>query len=330
MKTEIRYKPIAAISLILATSIAVVAVANDHAKGMLSISLGKMSSTRLQVAGAHTSAASRTRIVLLGTGTPAMDPDRSGPATAIIVDDAAYLVDIGPGVVRRAAAAAAKGINAVRPDNLKTVFVTHLHSDHTVGYPDLIFTPWVAARKDPLNVYGPSGLKAMTDNILEAWQADINIRTKGLEQRYPLRVVAHEIKAGVVYQDTLVRVTAFPMLHGEWNEAYGYRFDTPDRVIVISGDGRPSPELVKACQHCDILIHEAYSPASTAPMPDWSKYRALYHTSTQQLGEIASQSQPGLLILYHWMGRLPETQFLAEVGQTYAGKVVMGHDLDVY
>jgi ribonuclease BN (tRNA processing enzyme) len=214
------------------------------------------------------------------------------------VDDTAYLIDMGPGVVRRAAAAAAKGVNAVRPENLKTVFVTHLHSDHTVGYPDLIFTPWVIARKDPLNVYGPMGLKAMTDHILEAWQADINIRTKGLEQRYPLYVVAHEIKPGVIYQDNLVRVTAVPVLHGEWKEAYGYRFDTPDRVIVISGDGRPSPELVKACQHCDVLIHEAYTPASTAAMPDWPKYRALYHTSTLQLGEIARQSQPGLLILY--------------------------------
>ena len=109
-----------------------------------------------------------TQVVLLGTGTPAMDPDRSGPSTAIVVGDTAYLIDFGPGVVRRAAAAAAKGIPAVRPENLKTAFLTHLHSDHTVGYPDLIFTPWVIARKDTLNVYGPKGLKAMTDHILAA------------------------------------------------------------------------------------------------------------------------------------------------------------------
>lgn len=156
----------------------------------------------------HASAAPRTQVVLLGTGTPAMDPERSGPATAIVVNGAAYLIDIGPGVVRRAAAAA-KNVPAVRPENLKTAFVTHLHSDHTVGYPDLIFTPWVIARKDTLNVYGPKGLKAMTDRILEAWQADIKIRTKGLEQRWPLRVEGHEIKPGVIYKDELVRVTAF-------------------------------------------------------------------------------------------------------------------------
>ena len=278
-------------------------------------------------------AASRTQVVLLGTGAPAPDPDRSGAATLIVVDDAAYLVDFGPGVVRRAAAAAAKGIQAARPENIKMAFVTHLHSDHTVGYPDLIFTPWVIARKDTLNVYGPKGLKAMTDHILKAWQADIDIRTKGLEQSWPLRVEAHEVKAGEVYRDSLVRVTAIPVLHGQWPEAYGYRFDTPDRTIVISGDARPSPELVKACRHCDILIHEVYSPASKAPMPDWPKYRAQYHTSTVELAEIARVSQPGLLILYHRTGAVThfsDEQYLREIGQTYSGNVVVGHDLEVY
>src|SRR6266849_6638199 len=281
----------------------------------------------------HAWAAPRTQVVLLGTGTPAMDPDRSGPATAIVVGDTAYLIDFGPGVVRRAAAAAANNVPALRPQNLKTAFVTHLHSDHTVGYPDLIFTPWVIARKDTLNVYGPKGLKAMTDHILEAWQADINIRTKGLEQRWPLRVEAHEIKPGVAYKDALVRVTAFPVPHGEWAEAYGYRFDTPDRVIVISGDTRPSPELVKACRRCDILIHEVYPMGSRATMPDWPKYRAQYHTSTQELADIARQSEPGLLIVYHRTGGLTnfsDEQYLKEIGQGYSGKVVIGHDLEVY
>src|SRR2546426_1998864 len=85
---------------------------------------------------------SHTQIVLLGTGTPAADPDRSGPATAIVVNGTPYLVDVGPGLVRRAAAAARdRGVQALQPTNLRMVFVTHLHSDHTVGFPDLIFTP---------------------------------------------------------------------------------------------------------------------------------------------------------------------------------------------
>src|SRR5206468_2761938 len=105
--------------------------------------------------------ASHTQVVLLGTGTPRADPQRSGPATAIVVNDTPYLVDAGPGIVRRAAAAYAKGVKGLAVVNLQTAFITHLHSDHTVGYPDLIFTTWVQGRHGPLTVYGPTGLEAM-------------------------------------------------------------------------------------------------------------------------------------------------------------------------
>src|SRR5258708_6892056 len=98
----------------------------------------------------------RTKVVLLGTGTPVPDPDRSGPATAIVVGDSAYLVDFGPGVVRRAEAAVLdRGITQLEPGNLKVAFVTHLHSDHTAGYSDLIFTGWTPVRLPPLEVFGP-------------------------------------------------------------------------------------------------------------------------------------------------------------------------------
>src|ERR1700680_5264257 len=116
----------------------------------------------------------RTRVVLLGTGTPVPDPDRSGPATAIVVDDSAYLVDFGPGVIRRAESAAlSRRMPAVGPGNLKVAFVTHLHSDHTAGYSDLIFTGWTSGRQAPLEVYGPSGLLSMTEHILQAYRVDI-------------------------------------------------------------------------------------------------------------------------------------------------------------
>jgi ribonuclease BN (tRNA processing enzyme) len=116
----------------------------------------------------------RTRVVLLGTGTPVPDPDRSGPATAIVVDDNAYLVDFGPGVVRRAKAAVlARHIMALEPANLRIAFVTHLHSDHTAGYSDLILTGWTAGRRIPLEVYGPSGLGSMTEHILLAYIVSI-------------------------------------------------------------------------------------------------------------------------------------------------------------
>lgn len=270
-----------------------------------------------------------TKVVLLGTGNPIPDPDHSGPATAIVVGDRAYLVDFGPGVVRRASAAAAQGTSALKATNLTIAFVTHLHSDHTAGYPDLIFTPWVAAGRKELNVYGPEGLEEMTRHVLEAWREDIEIRTKGMEQKPPLVVHAHDVKPGVVYKDDKVTVTAFQVAHGEWAHAFGYRFDTPGRSIVISGDTSPSSELVAHCQPCDVLIHEAYLPSSmTSSMPDWIGYRAKYHTSTDQLAEIASRTKPGILIVYH--STAPEKQLLQEIQKSYHGKVAVGHDLQVY
>src|SRR4029078_4230309 len=112
---------------------------------------------------------------IAGTGNPRREPNRSGPATAIIVDDTPYLIDFGPGVVRRIAAAYERGVTALGYGgiNVKTLFLTHMHSDHTVGYPDIIFSPWVMGRRDPLSVYGPTGLAAMTENVLNAWRVAI-------------------------------------------------------------------------------------------------------------------------------------------------------------
>lgn len=287
--------------------------------------------------GAHAGEpARRSQVVLLGTGTPRPAPDRSGPCTAIVVDGTPYLVDAGPGVVRRAQAAFDQEVAGLAVVGLERAFVTHLHSDHTVGLPDLIFTPWVVGRKQALHVYGPKGIAAMTDHVLAAWQADIEMRTQGMEQKWPLRVEAHEIEAGVVYRDDKVSVTAVPVRHGDWKHAYGYAFQTPDRRIVISGDTSPSPELVAACGGCDVLIHEVYASMAVAPMPDWPAYRRKYHTSTRELGEIAKQARPGLLILYHVSrrapdgGLIPEQAVLDEIREAYPGKVVFGRDLEVY
>src|SRR5215510_10767662 len=243
--------------------------------------------------------ASCTQVVLLGTGNPPADPDRSGPATAIVVNGAPYLVDMGAGVVRRAKAAVAdRGITALEPMNLRVVFMTHLHSDHTVGYPDLILTPWVLGRRVPLEVYGPTGIKAMTEHILEAYRADFESRSKQYaENLYSVgtfpegrKVNANEIKSGVVYKDANVTVTAFPTKHTM--ESFGYRFDTPDRSIVISGDTNPTQVTIDACRGCDTLIHEVLTHEWLAKRPDFHNYAARYHTTTTQLAELASQAKP--------------------------------------
>ena len=279
-----------------------------------------------------------TRVVLLGTGSPRPEPTRSGPATAIIVNDTAYLVDAGPGVVRRAVAAYEQGVTALAAAKLNTAFITHLHSDHTVGFPDLIFTTWVQGRRAPLRVFGPAGLEAMIQHIMLAWQADIDVRTTGLEHRSTagLTVEAHDVTPGPIYEDANVKVSAFQNAHGDWTSTFGYRFDSADRTIVISGDTSPSAALIETCRKCDVLIHEVYSEAYTpADAVNWLEYRAKYHTTTTQLAEIANKTQPGLLIMHHRgtgpRGReITDEQYLAEVGRTYTGRVVVGHDLDVY
>lgn len=296
----------------------------------------------------------RTKVVLLGTGTPVPDPDRSGPATAIVVDDSAYLVDFGPGVVRRAKAAVLdRHIVALEPANLKIAFATHLHSDHTAGYPDLILTGWTAGRRVPLEVYGPPGLQSMTEHILQAWRLDIEARTnpEGDQRGSPdgWKVNAHEIKAGVIYQDAKVKVTAFPTRHAV--ASYGYRFDSADRSIVISGDTNPTDETIQACHGCDVLIHEARTMELVARLPERShSFGARNHTTSQQLAALATKAKPGLLIVYHaWISWWPDSSsgqppstlttgelhsssdvLQKELGAHYSGNFVIGRDLDVY
>lgn len=290
-----------------------------------------------------------TQVVLLGTGNPQPDPDRSGPATAVVVEGSAYLVDFGPGVVRRAAQVARDGkIAALEPARITRAFVTHLHSDHTAGYADLILTPWPMGRETPLHVYGPKGLRAMTEHLLEAYREDIRIRSGGMEglPAEGVRVEVHEVGPGLVHEDPLVRVTAFPTRHGEWAESFGYRFDTPGRSVVIAGDTAPSEEVIKACAGCDVLVHEALTMKYLANPRrrlsggrDFRDYAAAYHTTTEQLAEIATRARPGLLVLHHNpislrpdvrpLASTPE-DLLREVQSRYGGRVVVGRDLDVY
>jgi len=276
-----------------------------------------------------------SEVVVLGSGNPNADPDRSGPAVAVIVNGHSYLVDCGPGIVRRAAAATRQGVPGLEMGDLTTLFITHLHSDHTLGYPDLIFTPWVLERTQHLAVYGPHGTADMTKNILAAWKKDIEVRTQGLEHANSTGylVDVHEIEPGVVYKDENVTVTAFLVKHGSWDEAFGYRFQTPDRVIVISGDTSPADSIVKACNGCDVLLHEAYPAGAHYEMlsPQWQAYFKAFHTSTTELAAIATQAKPKLLVLYHQMFHgVSEGEMLQQIRNHYSGAVVSAHDLDVY
>ena len=279
----------------------------------------------------------KTKVVLLGTGTPNPDPEHSGCSVAIVVNETSYIVDFGPGLVRQAAALSPRyggTMKALDVKNMKKAFLTHLHSDHTVGYPDLILTPWVEGRNEPLEVYGPEGIKEMTEYIIKAYQDDIKYRLYGLQpaNNQGWRVKAHEITEGIIYEDTNVKVEAFFVKHGTWPNAYGFRFTTHDKVIVISGDTSPCKNLLKYGKGADILIHEVYSKSGFDKKdPFWKKYHSTNHTSTYELAEIANKVKPGLLVLYHILfWGATEQELLEEISETYKGKVIVGSDLDVY
>jgi len=279
-----------------------------------------------------------TKVVMLGTGNPNPSPSQSGCSVAIIVNDTPYIVDFGPGVVRQAAAMSPRyggKIKGLDVKNIKRAFLTHLHSDHTTGYADLILTPWVMGRDEPLEVYGPEGINDMTSHLLKAYEEDIRYRLYGYEpaNNQGWRVNSHEfIKEGIIYEDKNVSVEAFPVPHGTWPNSWGFRFTTPDKVIVMSGDSSPSEKIIEYAKGADILIHEVYYKESYDRKSEfWRTYHSRNHTSTIELAEIAKQAKPKLVILYHilFWGATDE-EILNEIATGYKGKVMVGKDLDLY
>lgn len=289
----------------------------------------------------------KTSVVLLGTGTPNANPNASGPSVAVVVNNNSYIVDFGPGVVRQAAKAYRNGIDGLEIKNLKVAFLTHLHSDHTCGFPDLIFTPWVLERDEPLKVFGPKGLKSMTNHILEAYKVDIDFRLNGFEKANDVgcKVEVTEIKEGLIYEDDLIKVEAFKVIHGIL-ESYGFKFYTPDKTIVVSGDTAPCDTLAQKAKNCDILVHEVYHAAGLKDRdPKWQTYHSTVHTSSYELAEIASKVKPKILVLYHQLYHMniqnnkidiekiiakKDNDILNEIKERYSGKVISGKDLDVF
>ncbi|TMG79733.1 MAG: MBL fold metallo-hydrolase, partial [Betaproteobacteria bacterium] len=163
------------------------------------------------------------------------------------------------------------------------------------------------------------------------------IRINGLERESEngSHVNSYDVKPGVIYRDSNVKVTAFAVKHGSWKNAYGYRFETPDRTIVVSGDASPSESIVTNCNGCDVLVHEVYTQLGYAKSSDaWKKYITSFHTSTKELADLATRAKPKTLVLFHQMyfGGAEDTEavMLREIRGGYKGRVVSAHDLDVY
>lgn len=273
-------------------------------------------------------------VVLLGTGTPVPDGARHGPATAVVFQGMPMVFDAGPGVVRRTQQAAElHGLAALEPGKIRLVFLTHLHSDHTTGLPDLILGAWVLGRSTPLTVVGPPGTQQLVDGILAAWQPDIRLR-QTVEDLPPrgIQVVVQEVDTdGVVFERGGLSVRAFHVPHGAWEHAFGYRIDGGGRSVVISGDTDRSDAVAKACSGCDLLVHEVYSKRGFDRVgpSDFQTYHGSFHTSGVEVGQIAAQGQAKAVVLYHqlYFGD-SDADLVREVRQSFDGPVVSGNDLD--
>ena len=278
---------------------------------------------------------SDTRLIILGSGTPNPDPERNGSAYAIIANDKAYLFDFGPGVVRRISSMSETWggqFEQMELKNITVAFLTHIHSDHSSGLADLILTPWVMGRSEPLKLYGPIGLKNMSQNITNAYIDDINYRLYGSQpannQGY-LTEVVEIVNDGLIFQDKNISVTAFKNNHGGFQNSYGYLIESDDKRILISGDTSISKNLIKLGKNLDILVHEVYSSETFKnKTDDWKKYHSEHHTSSIDLGIIANKINPKKLVLSHilYWGATDDSLIL-DVRKNFDGNIIVAKDL---
>jgi ribonuclease Z len=265
-------------------------------------------------------------LILLGTGNPRPHPEHAGAATAILVGDEWFVVDAGRGVTMRIAA------TPLKYDAMRAVFITHLHSDHTAGLPDLFVTSWMFGRKTtPLQLYGPAGIGRLSDAMLQFFAYDIHIR-RDLVERLPAAgatIRTHVVRQGVMYEDSNVRVTAFRVEHPPVEPAYGYRFDAAGKSIVISGDTRPNANLVRYARGADILVHEAYLPEwfDRVDTPEVAAKLKAYHSTPEEAGAMAASAGVKTLVLTHLVPAGQEDTFRQRAAKTFRGRLIVSRDL---
>lgn len=276
-----------------------------------------------------------TRLILLGTaGGPSPKQTRSAPANAVVVDDAVYVVDAGNGVARQLVLA------GLPPRDLRAVFITHHHSDHNADYGNLLLLAWTAGLRRPVDGYGPTPLARMTELFLALNAPDIELRQE--EEGRPILadlIRPHEIEGdGVIYEDENVKVTAFEVIH-LGARAYGFRFDTPDRSIVFSGDTSPSENLIMHAQGADVLVHEVVSVAAVdalvarvdAGNEALKSHIINAHTPLTEVGRIAARAGVKTLVLTHFVPTdgPDDTAELWREGarRHFSGDLIIGEDL---
>jgi ribonuclease Z len=266
------------------------------------------------------------RVTLLGTASgPRVHVGVAGISTLVEAGGERFLFDAGRGFMQRLVQA------GFSMDAVTKLFLTHLHSDHVVDVPDLMLTPWSAApgRKVPLEVWGPDGTRDMMRHLEEAFAFDIHVRRDVDENFSPdgIRVIAHDIREGKVYERNGVTVTAFLVTHGLVKPSYGYRVDYAGRSVALSGDTAPSDNLVAFCKGVDVLIHEAIDlDVLRKLVPSQGPFEAIVarHTTPEQAAGIFSRVSPRLAVFSHSPGT---AAIVDQTKRSYSGRVEMGEDL---
>jgi ribonuclease Z len=269
-------------------------------------------------------------VTLLGTGCPPAVMSRFGPSTLVEAGEHKFVFDAGRGALQRLTEL------KVRWQDVQGVFLTHLHSDHVVGFPDLWLTGWliVPGRNVPLQVWGPRGTAAMMSHLQQAYEYDVRIRIQN-DGASPdgAALVVTEIGESVVYDNAGVKVTAFEVDHAPVTPAFGYRIDYAGRSVVLSGDTRVSENLIRHAQGVDILVHEVFAPATLqrAGVPAARAKRIVdYHTTPEQAGEVFARVKPKLAVYSHiCMPSATEQDLIPATRKTYAGPLELGEDLMV-
>ena len=279
---------------------------------------------------------SNLKVILLGTaGGPTINPERLGISTLVVAGSESLLFDAGRGLTFALARP------SIPASTVTKVFLTHLHSDHVISIPELYLFPWASqGRKAPLRVWGPEGTRAMTARLSDAFAFDIHVR-RDLDEKFSadgIEILATDIREGVVYESAGVKVTAFLVDHGPVAPAFGYRVDYGGHSVVLSGDTKPSDNLVKYARGADVLIHEvgrskddpALSGPPDEPLPGGNTRRqartiAEHHTDAAEAIGVFQRANPKLVVFSHANPSPAET--LATVRRGYPGRVEFGSDL---
>ena len=269
------------------------------------------------------------KITLLGTGCPPPVIDRFGPSTLVEAGGKRFVVDAGRGAAQR--------LRQVKLPwaSVEGVLLTHLHSDHVVGFPDLWLTGWLTgARTAPLHVWGPPGTKKMMSHLQQAYDFDIQVRiSDDKSSRSGVELVTEEIKEGVVYDESGVKITAFEVDHSPVKPAFGYRFDHAGRSVALSGDTKFSENLIRHAKGVDVLIHEVGSAESlhrAGLPPDRVERVAGHHTTPEQAGEVFSRVAPKLAVYSHIADpSATQEDLVPPTRKTYSGRLEIGEDLMV-